>query len=600
MSSILRSGTMNLKMLFGLWAAIAIAITIRTLTNLEITPLFNDTDDAMRLVMVRDFLAGQGWYDLTQYRLNTPFGASIHWSRLIDVPIATIIMVLTPLAGSGTAETIAAYIWPLALLLVLMWLSAKLAMRLAGPDAMLPGLVLPVLSAALLPEFSPGRFDHHNVQTLLTIAVVLTTINAWRSPISGLLAGVLLATSLAIGTETLPIVAGAILSFGLYWVADKSKANALRLFGLGFAVAGLLHLALAAPAQQWLLPACDAHSIVYALAALATGTVFSLLPFLPSAPHNWPLRLGAGVALGGLTLGLLLMAYPQCLGGPYAALDPWLRDNWIANITEARPLLVALQQTPGITIAIVIPPLAALVIIGWRLVYGESQNRVEWMVLALFLLLSVVVMVFQIRGARLAAPLAVPAGAWLILSVRARYLDNQRLINAAALIGSWILFAGFAIAIPITWLQDTLAPTAITTASASALPGAESVCQQPATFHQLATLDPMRLMAPIDLGPYLLLFTPHETLGAPYHRNKDGMLDTVRFLNHSITDARQIVAARGIERVVTCATLPEMKGYPGAAEDSFLHLQSRGELPNWLIETTSEDSALRIYKVTLD
>lgn len=591
----------NLKVLVGLWAIIAIAVTIRTLTNLEVIPLFNDTDDAMRLVMVRDFLAGQGWYDLTQYRLNTPFGASIHWSRLVDVPIAGLIMILTPLAGDN-AQIITAYVWPLALLLLLMWLSAKLAMRLAGPDAILPGLVLPVLSVTLLPGFSPGRFDHHNVQILITIAVVLATINGWRSPVAGLLAGVLLATSLAVGTETLPIVAGAIVSFGLYWVTDKTRADTLRLFGVGFALASLAYLAIALPPQQWLQPACDAHSIVYALAALATAVVFALLPLLPSKTQNWPLRLGAGIVAGGLVLALLAMAYPQCLGGPYAALDPWLRDNWIANVTEARPIWVALQRSTASTIAISVPPIVALIVIGWRVWRGDSQNRVEWLVLGLFLLLSVLVMIFQIRGARLAAPLAVPAGGLLILSARARYLANQRLPNIAGLIGAWLLFTGFAIAIPIALLQDALAPGVTSTASDAApvSPGDESICQQPATFTQLATLDPERIMAPFDLGPYLLLFTPHQTVGAPYHRNKDGMIDTVRFFNNPIAEARLIIAARGIERVVTCANLPEMKGYPDASPDSFLNLQQRGGLPDWLVEVTPEGSALRQYEVALN
>jgi hypothetical protein len=47
-----------------------------------------DTDDNMRIMQVRGLLAGQGWYDLRQYRLNPPWGADIHWSRLVDLPIA--------------------------------------------------------------------------------------------------------------------------------------------------------------------------------------------------------------------------------------------------------------------------------------------------------------------------------------------------------------------------------------------------------------------------------------------------------------------------------------------------------------------------------
>ena len=50
-----------------------------------------DNDDGMRLVEVRDFLAGQGWFDLMQYRLGLDGGTLMHWSRLIDLPIASLI-----------------------------------------------------------------------------------------------------------------------------------------------------------------------------------------------------------------------------------------------------------------------------------------------------------------------------------------------------------------------------------------------------------------------------------------------------------------------------------------------------------------------------
>ena len=48
-----------------------------------------DTDDNMRMMQVRALLHGQGWFDLRNYRLNPPFGANIHWSRLVDLPSVT-------------------------------------------------------------------------------------------------------------------------------------------------------------------------------------------------------------------------------------------------------------------------------------------------------------------------------------------------------------------------------------------------------------------------------------------------------------------------------------------------------------------------------
>ena len=57
----------------------------------------SDTDDNMRIMQVRGLLHGQGWYDLRQYRLDPPFGADIHWSRLVDLPIAGIRLLLQPM-----------------------------------------------------------------------------------------------------------------------------------------------------------------------------------------------------------------------------------------------------------------------------------------------------------------------------------------------------------------------------------------------------------------------------------------------------------------------------------------------------------------------
>ena len=58
----------------------------------------------MRMMQVRGLLHGQGWFDLRQYRLNPPFGANIHWSRLVDLPIAGLILALRPLLGGAGAE----------------------------------------------------------------------------------------------------------------------------------------------------------------------------------------------------------------------------------------------------------------------------------------------------------------------------------------------------------------------------------------------------------------------------------------------------------------------------------------------------------------
>src|SRR5215217_5196775 len=94
-----------------------------------------DTDDNMRMMQVRGLLEGQGWYDLRQYRLNPPYGADIHWSRLVDLPIAGIRLALAPLIGGPTAEKAAVAVAPLLPMAVAMIAVAASARRLIAPWA---------------------------------------------------------------------------------------------------------------------------------------------------------------------------------------------------------------------------------------------------------------------------------------------------------------------------------------------------------------------------------------------------------------------------------------------------------------------------------
>src|SRR5690606_5982812 len=67
-----------------------------------------DNDSLMRMVVVRDLIAGQDWYDSIQYRMGIEPGLSMHWSRLVDAPLALLFSVL--------GESAAAFLWPSLLL----------------------------------------------------------------------------------------------------------------------------------------------------------------------------------------------------------------------------------------------------------------------------------------------------------------------------------------------------------------------------------------------------------------------------------------------------------------------------------------------------
>jgi hypothetical protein len=98
----------------------------------ETAQTFPDMDDAMRMVEVRSFLDGRGWFDLHEARLGPPDGYDTHWSRLIDAGIAGLILAAQSFVDGALAERLARTIWPMLWLLPAIAGVAAIAWRLAG------------------------------------------------------------------------------------------------------------------------------------------------------------------------------------------------------------------------------------------------------------------------------------------------------------------------------------------------------------------------------------------------------------------------------------------------------------------------------------
>ena len=64
--------------------------------------------------------------------------------------------------------------------------------------------------------------------------------------------------------------------------------------------------------------------------------------------------------------------------------------------------------------------------------------------------------------------------------------------------------------------------------------------------------------------------------------------------------ARDVVVLdmRGITLVAICPGMPEMRGRPDAAPDSFARLFRSDSLPDWLVPKTLPGAALQVYAVT--
>lgn len=118
----------------------------------------------MRLVQVRDLLQGQGWSDVVLHRMNAPYGLAMHWSRLVDGPLALLVLV---------SERFAVTAWPLFLLGCVLLLLARIAFALGGRAAMITVLLLTLLCTEVYGAFAPGNIDHHGLQLALMLVALL-------------------------------------------------------------------------------------------------------------------------------------------------------------------------------------------------------------------------------------------------------------------------------------------------------------------------------------------------------------------------------------------------------------------------------------------
>ncbi|HEX7760276.1 MAG TPA: hypothetical protein VF459_12285, partial [Caulobacteraceae bacterium] len=135
----------------------------------DITTSLGDTDDAMRLVRVRELLAGAGWYDQWTDRLQPPHGLFMHWSRLLDGGLAAVIWLARLAVSPATAELAVRFIWPLLWIGPAVGCALVMARRLGGGAAVFVCALLLIADMQLYSQFKPGRVDHHNVQIVMAL-----------------------------------------------------------------------------------------------------------------------------------------------------------------------------------------------------------------------------------------------------------------------------------------------------------------------------------------------------------------------------------------------------------------------------------------------
>lgn len=546
-----------------------------------------DPDDAMRLLQVRAWLAGQSWWDVTNYRAGGPDGFLMHWSRLVDVPIAALILFFDLFLRPELAERVAiAVIPPLQLLLALFLLRSTLrCLGFQGAAANIVLLVVPLLSLAV-GNMVPMKIDHHAWQAICALGILRLMVDRRQMARQTLLAGALGALLVAISIEGLPFLATACAVYALLYLQD-ARDRGLVLFLTGFAVAApLLFVATIHPSLWW-QPSADAigwpHLAGFALAAIVAWLLTRLRSSALPVIGMVHLLL---VALAGAAPVLLTFGYEGI--APFGRIDPLVREYWLSGIQEVRPILQLMPDAGAMLGWMVVLYMLALATQARKRLAADNARGwfVSFALAGAMLALSLVMYRVALLAQLLMAPL-----------IAAMLYDTLR---TASRFDSAVLrvFGTAAALLVLSPTAGSLAGKAIMSHGGETAMGSSEVITGDCDMARLSAFPRGRILSTIDAGPIIMLKTPHSVAAAGYHRNEGAMRDLIASFTGDADGARERVASTGSDYIMMCRHTPDMARYAEAGPDSFAAHLLADRAPAWLEPVEGfESGAMRVWRV---
>jgi hypothetical protein len=547
-----------------------------------------DTDDNLRMSQVRALLRGQDWFDLRQYRLNPPIGADVHWSRLVDLPIAGLILLLRPFVGGASAEMAAVAIAPLLPLLLLLFALALIVRRLIDPRAYPLAFIAFIYAGSVGGMFVPLRIDHHGWQ-LAFLALGMAGIADPKRMRGGLVLGLSTALSLTIGLEMLIYFAIAAAAMALFWIIDAGERT--RMTGYAVAVGGgtaLGYLLFASYANRQAV--CDALSPVWLADALLGSALLLLLARL--TPADWKRRLLLAGLAGAAVAAFHALAWPHCLQR-LEGVSPEVEQLWLTYVREARPLYRHGWRAATTTLTIPIIGLVGWAVLAWfRRADRDLLRRI--VAAAAPAVAALLLLAWQTRTGPAAQMLALPGAAALVWVLLPK-VSGSRYAVVRVLGTVLVPVAGLGAAVPL--IMDQF-PAKKQTKFEADVNRATQRCNTMAAFRPIALQPKGTIFTFVDTGPRLITVTHHNAITGPYHRNGEQIGDIMKAFRGSEAQAHAIVKKYRADYLMTCPQSATTTIFMSTAPKGFYAQLSRGEVPNWLSPVPlPKDSAFQLWKV---
>lgn len=572
-----------------LWLTIVIVMVKAAVDGVKLGPAFSSqgNDDVMRMLSVRDWIAGQGWYDVAQYRLLPPDGVPLHWSRYVDVGIAAVIVPFSYIFAMDVAELVGATLWPTIIMIVHLLIVGFGTQRIFGRA--------PACFAVLCVAFWPltadlhsraGELDHHNVQLLMMVFLAFAVIWPSRPVAAGCIGGIAAAFSLAVGLESLPFIVGgglAIFIRAVFLPSDQTRRLLLAFcaaLGLGSVV---FWMGQTAPGL-WMRQVCDQLGI-QTLLLVAVAVVASVVPVHARHRLKGPwVQVGAAVLLTVIGMWLAWPLLSGCLVGPYGELPEAIQETISGRINEARPGLAYARIQPVAALLFMLPVVVSLLAGGvlWLASRGSQRHQDHALGLLLILCIVGVLMVFlQMRTVIMVASVVPVIGGILVAHFLNGYLRKRDLLQGLVAI---------AVAVMITspgMIVGQLKPFIEREKGEDVLSRGD--CLGSASLAALNAVPPGVVLSHLNFGPGLIWATHHNGLSAPYHRSAEAMSNGILPFRMESAEMAAYIRATDATHVLIC------RGYD--YDGDFADTLANGGGADWLRPVAIDDDTQILFEV---
>jgi len=545
-----------------------------------------DTDDYTRFIQVFNWLDGQSWFDMRLPQLYPQHVISMHWARLVDIPLAGFLIIFEVIAHffqlnpprSGLAMVVA-FIMPCILLFCFLKLMRAIARPMLGRGtAGLVCFIVP-LCMQLIFQFLPMRVDHHAYVLIgagISFFALQNMVLGVRPRQMSVLAGIAIGITMWNGAEILPMLLGFGFCMTLLMILSKRPAFIDGvIFGASLLVTTIFVLLVAkAPEARWATE-YDSFSFFHVMIGVYSLAFFAALFVCSRITKSTPILLAIALLAGLVDLSVFLTQFPDFIAGPYAKVNPLLHQVFFPNIREAIPFFDAwlklgdhFSSTPNQVIGAAIyymttrlfAPTIAVITSLYQLFKPRASSRVRslWLLYAFFtIFFTGLAMFWEVRLITYAQLLSIVPMVWLMIN----YLKSLPLHYTGRQLYGWEL---------IVVLSFTVLPTVI-------IPGIiQGNKLNPDIMFYLGNSTPMpcknrsdvishlvdiheqrgaaTIMAQMDYTPEFMFFTKHRFIAAPYHRNDRGITDMVMFFRSKSDDvaARQIAKKLALDYVLVC------------------------------------------------